>query len=79
MPAKEIVAAIRDLEAAGWRVIIASGHAHTYAKALCPGGHEGCAPLMIYGTPKVLEHEAKKIQRMLTRCPHTCSGSEEDE
>ncbi len=28
MPAKEILEAIRELEAAGWRVQIASGRAH---------------------------------------------------
>jgi len=36
MPAKEILEAIRELEAAGWRVQIASGRAHAYARAYCP-------------------------------------------
>jgi hypothetical protein len=38
MPAKEILAAIRELELAGWRIDIATAHAHAYAKAYCPGG-----------------------------------------
>jgi hypothetical protein len=38
MPAKEILAAIGELEAAGWRVQITSGQAHAYARAYCPGG-----------------------------------------
>jgi len=70
MPAKEILAAIRELEAAGWRVQITSGRAHAYARAYCPGGPEGCAPLMICGTPRVPEHEAAKILWALGRCEH---------
>jgi len=53
VPAKEILAAIRELEAAGWRVQITGGRAHAYASAYCPGGPDGCAPLFIYGTPRV--------------------------
>jgi hypothetical protein len=70
MPAKEILAAIRELEAAGWRVQITGGRAHAYARAYCPGGSQGCQPLTIYGTPRVPEHEAAKILRALVRCEH---------
>ncbi|HTV98952.1 MAG TPA: hypothetical protein VMF87_01525 [Streptosporangiaceae bacterium] len=71
MPAKEILAAMRELEMAGWRIQIASGQAHAYAKAYCPGGARGCPLLTIYGTPRVPEHEAAKIARALARCEHT--------
>jgi hypothetical protein len=70
MPAKEIVAALQDLEAAGWRVDLAGGRAHAYARAYCPGGADGCPPVTIYGTPRVPEHEAAKIRRALRRCGH---------
>ena len=70
MPAKEILAAIRDLEEAGWRVEIAGGRSHAYARAYCPGGAGGCPPLTIYGTPRVPENEAAKIRRALRRCGH---------
>lgn len=70
MPAKEILAAVRGLEAAGWRVDIAGGRSHAYARSYCPGGSGGCAPLTVYGTPKVPEHEAAKIRRALGRCCH---------
>jgi len=70
MPAKEILAAVRELEAAGWRVQITSGRAHAYARAYCPGDPEGCPPLTIYGTPRVPQHEAAKIVRALGRCEH---------
>lgn len=76
MPAKEILAAVADLEQAGWRVKVAGGRSHAYARAYCPGGADGCAPLTIYGTPKVPEHEAAKIHRALRRCDHT---EEEDD
>jgi hypothetical protein len=75
MPAKEILAAIRELEMAGWRIQVAGGQAHVYAKAYCPGGAHGCPPLMIYGTPRVPEHEAAKIGRALARCEHTSQES----
>jgi hypothetical protein len=65
MPAKEILAAVRELELAGWRIEIASGRAHAYARAYCPGGTDGCPPLTIYGTPRVPENEAAKILRVL--------------
>jgi hypothetical protein len=70
MPAKEIMAAIRDLEAAGWRVVVAGGHAHAYARAYRPGGRLGCSPVMIYGTPKVPEREADRIMKALKDCKH---------
>jgi hypothetical protein len=70
MPAKEIMAAIRDLEAAGWRVVIKRGHAHAYATAYCPGGRFGCDPLHIYGTPRVPEREAKRFELALRKCRH---------
>jgi hypothetical protein len=70
MPAKEILAAIRDLEAAGWRVHVTSGRAHAYARAYCPGGRMGCAPFTVYGTPRVPEHEAARIRSALKECPH---------
>ncbi len=75
MPAKEILAAIQKLERAGWRVTISGGRSHAYARAYCPGGAGGCAPLTIYSTPKVPEHEAEKIDRAIRRCGH---GSEEE-
>jgi hypothetical protein len=70
MPAKEIMAAIRELEAVGWRVVMTSGHAHAYAKAYCPGGVRGCPPFTINGT-RVPEREAAKMLRALARCAHT--------
>lgn len=70
MPHKEILAAIRDLEEAGWRVEIAGGRSHAYARAYCPGGAGGCPPLTIYGTPRVPGNEAAKIRRALRRCEH---------
>lgn len=68
MPAKEILAAVRELEAAGWRVQITSGPAHAYARAYCPGGTVGCPLLSIFGTPRVPEPEAAKVLRALDRC-----------
>lgn len=69
MPAKEILAAIWELKAAGWRVELTNGRAHAYARAYCPGGRGCCDPLFINGTPKVPEAEAAKIRRALAQCP----------
>jgi hydroxymethylpyrimidine pyrophosphatase-like HAD family hydrolase len=70
MPAKEIMAAIRELEAAGWRVVVASGRGHAYAGAYCRGGAHGCPPFSINGTPRVPEFEAARIRRALEKCEH---------
>ncbi len=70
MPAKEILVAIRELEAAGWRIRLTHGHGHAYAMAYCPGGARGCRPFMINSTPRVAENEAARMRRALTKCPH---------
>jgi hypothetical protein len=70
MPAKEIMAAMRELERAGWRIVVAGGRAHAYAKAYCPGGRVGCQPVLIYGTPRVPEREASRIMKALEKCQH---------
>jgi hypothetical protein len=70
MPAKEIMAAIRELERAGWCVVVTGGHAHAYARAYCPGGSLCCQPVAIYGTPRVPEREASKILTALKKCQH---------
>jgi hypothetical protein len=70
MPAKEIMAAIRELEKAGWRVVVTRRHAHAYATAYCPGGRFGCRPVNIYGTPRVPEKEAARIRKALDECEH---------
>jgi hypothetical protein len=70
VPAKETLAALGELESVGWRVRLTSGRAHAYAKAYCPGGPGGCAPVMVYGTPRVPEAEAARIRGALRRCPH---------
>lgn len=59
---------MRERDAAGWRVVIASGHAHAYAKAYCPGGASGCKPVMIYGSPRAPEREANRIRKALKDC-----------
>ena len=50
MPAKEILAALRELGSTGWRIQLTNGRAHAYARAYCPGGEAGCPPLTVYGT-----------------------------
>jgi hypothetical protein len=74
MPAKEIMAAIHELEAAGWRVVVAGGRAHAYAKGYCPGGTHGCRPVFVNGTPRVPEVEAAKIRGALRECEHRREG-----
>jgi hypothetical protein len=70
MPAKEILSALQEMVSAGWRVQLANGRAHAYARAYCPGGEAGCPPLTVNGMPKVPEHEAEKIRRKMRKCPH---------
>lgn len=70
MPAKEILAAMRDMEAAGWRIRHTRGHGHAFAIAYCPAGPRGCKPFAIYGTPRSAEREAARIRRALADCVH---------
>ena len=71
MAAKEIMAAIREFEAAGWRIRLTGGRAHAYVRAYCPGGVSGCRPFTVNGTPRIPEHEAARMRKALADCPHT--------
>ena len=61
---------MQQLRAAGWRVHLAGGQSHAYARAYCPGGEAGCPPLIVYGSPKLPENEVAKIRRAINRCTH---------
>lgn len=79
MPGKHTRAAIRELEAAKWRVPLANARAHAYATAYCPGGPGCCPPFSINGTPEVDEHEAEKIRRKMRRHDANVAARKEEE
>jgi len=65
---KQVEAALRRAEQAGFRVESGRGH---WGVIYCPG-REGtkCPPFPINGTPSSPHNEAKRIGRFVARCPH---------
>jgi hypothetical protein len=72
-PRKEVEAAIRAAEAAGWTVVI-RGTAHAWGILRCPGGRGACA-MSVNSTPQNGGNHAKAIERYLARCTHKRGGA----
>lgn len=70
-PKKEIEEALQYAESLGWRVETASGgRAHVWGRMKCtPGGESGECKVSIYSTPKSAEDHAKRLKRLVDRCP----------
>ncbi len=67
-PNKEIERALEYAESHGWAVRISDGHA--WGRILCPYHTvEGCQ-ISIWSTPKVPEHHARRIIKIVERCDH---------
>jgi len=64
-PKKEIEAALRDAERAGW-TITATTSGHRWGKAECG---RGCI-VSVWSTPKNPHNHARAISRAVKRCPH---------
>jgi hypothetical protein len=68
-PNKHIEAAIQFAESLGWEVQISQGHA--WGRLYCPEhSREGCI-ISIWSTPRVPEHHARLIRKLVRQCPHT--------
>ncbi|GAB2810657.1 hypothetical protein GCM10022221_05080 [Actinocorallia aurea] len=72
MVAKEIEKLLVELRSLGCTVVMCGPRAHCYAKVLCDGGC--CAPIPIYGTPRVPEHERQRVLKKISRCPTITEG-----
>jgi hypothetical protein len=71
-PSKEIESAIRYAEKLGWTVELSNGHA--WGRICCPRHTtEGCQ-ISIWSTPRVPEHHAKRIMKIVDRCDHGDEG-----
>jgi hypothetical protein len=73
-PIKEIQKALEYAEAQGWRVVKAKGRsAHAWGKILCPWNDSECrcgtfCRASVWSTPKVPEHAANQIHRIVDGC-----------
>ena len=67
-PDKHIDEVVRHAESLGWRVTLSEGHA--WGLLWCPEeSREGCR-LSVFSTPRVPEHHARWLRKMIDRCPH---------
>ncbi|MDH4110709.1 MAG: hypothetical protein OEY13_16130 [Gammaproteobacteria bacterium] len=70
-PSKDIEAALRHAESAGWRVEV--GGSHAWGKIFCPYNDGGCrcgefCITSIWSTPKNPGNFARKIMRVVDNC-----------
>jgi hypothetical protein len=69
-PKKEVEIAVKDAEAAGWR-IEQDGSGHCWGRMLCPYGKEPTHQRhqhSVWSTPKNPGNHAKQIRRQVERC-----------
>lgn len=67
-PKKQVEAALKSAEGAGFRVETGRGH---WGVLYCPGDQMGkCPPFSVNGSPKNPDNEAKRINRFTIWCPH---------
>ncbi len=67
-PKKQVEAALKRAEEAGFRVETGRGH---WGRLTCPGGDLGkCPPFSVNGTPANADNETKRVGRFVARCPH---------
>lgn len=72
---KHIREAIAYALAHGWNFEKSQGH--ILGTLRCPI-HGGCRQ-SVYSTPRVPEHHARRIQKLVDQCPHQRGESEENE
>lgn len=80
-PNKHIEAAIAFAEATGWRFVPSEGHA--FGRLLCPLNDPTCqgyrfCQFSVWSTPRVPEHEARKIRHHVSHCRHYDGGGTHD-
>ena len=67
-PKKPVEAALKRAESQGFRVETSRGH---WGIIYCPGGETGkCPPFSVNGSPRSADNEAKRVDRIITRCAH---------
>lgn len=69
-PNKEIEAAVRYLEAQGWRYRAAGGSAHCWGRLFCPHHDRSGCRISVWSTPKSPENHSAAIRRAVQRCEH---------
>jgi hypothetical protein len=67
-PKKPVEAALGRAENGGFRIEANRGH---WGIIYCPGNESGrCPPFSVNSSPRIVENEARRIDRFVARCPH---------
>jgi hypothetical protein len=69
-PNKHIRAAIDYALGRGWRLVKSGPRAHAWGRLFCPAQVRGGCIVSVYGTPRVPEHHAAYLRRVVDACPH---------
>ena len=77
-PDKDVEAAIRSAEDAGWKYVAPGKSSHAYGQIRCPHRDRGCrngqfCSNSIWRTPRNSKALADKIHRWVSKCTHANS------
>jgi len=67
-PDKDIEKALRELEAAEWRIVKGRPRGHCWGRALCPAATRSGCSISIMSTPKNCGNHAKRILELMKKC-----------
>lgn len=75
---KDVEEAVCYAESAGWRIEMSKGH--PWARMLCEFSDRSGCIFSIWSTPKSGSQEAKRIRKLVDKCPHKseAEGGEND-
>jgi hypothetical protein len=77
-PNKHIRAALKYAESMGWTIRKSGPRAHAWGVIYCSHGHGECW-MSVYSTPKTPENHARRIRKIVDRCPGPEGDSEDAE
>lgn len=76
-PNPHIRAAVDYALGHGWRLRKAGPRAHVWGVLFCPqSDRDGCRQ-QVFSTPRVPEHHAARIRRVVDQCPHQPAHEEQ--
>lgn len=74
-PNKEIESAVSYAEELEWTCEMASGHA--WGRLYCPHNDVNGCIISVWSTPRNPEGHARRIKRLVDRCPHEDENDEQ--
>ena len=75
---KHIEQAVSYAESKGWRFVSPGHSAHVWGRLFCAQADRSGCRVSVNSTPRVPEHHAQNIRKIVDSCPHDEGGVNED-